>query len=133
MVEQEQEITKLYPIKSGVLQGSVLHPILYLLLAADLAVSHNITTALFADDKTIVVNNPNANIAALQQHLNDIQELSRLYRIKLNEQNSIQVTFMKRRDTSPTLALNGQTFPQSDNVRYLGIHLYKGLTRKRQF
>lgn len=76
-----------------------------------------------------MINNPDPNIGAihLEQHFNCIQEWSRQWRIKLNEKKSVQVTFTKYRGTSATFTLNGQILPLSDNIKYLGIHLDKGL------
>lgn len=130
MVNYGQETTELFPVQSGVPQGSVLGPILYLLFTADLPTSEDTTTASFADDKAIMANHPDLNVAAnhLQQHLDKIQDWTRTWRIKINELKSTQVTFTKRRGITPPITLNGQILPQSDSVKYLGIHLDRGLT-----
>lgn len=88
MVKQEQEITKLYPVKSGAPQDSELGSIPPL----DCATSKNIMTPSLADEKAIILNILDSNISTihLQQPLNDIQEWSRLWRIKLNEHKSVK-------------------------------------------
>jgi hypothetical protein len=48
------EVSPLFPINSGVLQGSVLGPMLYLLFTSDLPQTPNITIGTFADDIVIL-------------------------------------------------------------------------------
>lgn len=72
MVYRKQEITKLFPVKSASPKNSVLCPIIYLFFTADFLTSH-ITTASFVDDKAIIVNNTDPNIASIHpQHSSKI-------------------------------------------------------------
>jgi hypothetical protein len=122
--------TNLHPIKAGVPQGSVLGPILYLLYTSDLPTSTSVTTGTFADDTAILASHSDPKIASelLQEGLNDISDWLKKWRIKANESKSVNVIFTLRRDACPPVMLNNVTVPQSDHVRYLGIHLDKRLT-----
>lgn len=132
-VKQQDECTKLSPIQSGVPQGSVLGPVLYLLYTADLPVSPFTTIATFADDTTVMASHkdPGRASAILQGHINKIQSWLRIWRIKVNEQKSTHVTFTTKRDNCPPITLNNQQIPQDTKAKYLGIHLDRRMTWRR--
>jgi hypothetical protein len=77
-------------IKSGVPQGSVLRPPFYLLYTADLPVNASTTMGTFANDTVILSVNIDPAIATftLQNHLNHIQEWTKIWKIKINEAKS---------------------------------------------
>ena len=52
--------------------------------------------------------------------------------MRANEAKSVQVTFTLNKMTCPPVKLNNDHLPQTDEVKYLGIHLDRRLTwRKR--
>ena len=54
LIKYREEYTSLHPILSGVPQGSVLGPLLYLHYTADLPTTADSTTATFADDIAVL-------------------------------------------------------------------------------
>ena len=48
--------------------------------------------------------------------------------MKANETKSVQVTFTLKKDSCPPVQLNNIHLPQTDSVKYLGIHLARKLT-----
>lgn len=132
MVKHQEEVTDLIPIQSGVPQGSVLGPVLYLIYTADIPVTPNTFTATFADDTVILATSELPRFASdkLQGALNNIQRWLKTWRIKANETKSQHVTFSLRKETCPSVTLNGQQLPRSNNAKYLGMHLDRRLNWK---
>src|SRR5204863_491660 len=64
----------------------------------------------------------------LQIHLDKLQLWFRKWRIKVNESKSVHVKFTMRRETCPPVFLNSHLLPQSEQAKYLGMHLDRGLT-----
>ena len=66
------EVSALFPINSGILQGSVLGPVLYLLFTSDFPQAPNFTIGTFADDSVIL--NCHTDVlqasSCLQEYLN---------------------------------------------------------------
>jgi len=69
------ETSPYFPINSGVPQGSVLGPLLYLLFSADVPTRQDTILATFADDTAIMVSNEDPHVAAqtLQTRLNMLE------------------------------------------------------------
>ena len=64
MVKINGEKSEILPILSGVPQGSVLGPILYMLFTADIPTSEHTLIATFADDTAIISAHANPIIAS---------------------------------------------------------------------
>lgn len=128
-VKYQDVYTKLHKIEAGVPQGSVLGPILYTLFTADIPVRDDVTIASFADDTALLASHENPIIAShlLQSELDELSEWLINWRVKVNENKSTHVTFTTRHDTCPPVSLNNVLIPQSDEVKYLGMHLDRKL------
>jgi hypothetical protein len=102
-----------YTVLSGVLQGSILGPMLYSIYTADLPITGHTLLATYADDTTILASHENPIEASriLQMSLDQLEEWLKRWRIKANETTSVHITFALRPGTCPPVLLNGTRIP----------------------
>lgn len=128
-IKYKNAISIIHPITAGIPQGSVLGPLLYIIFTSDIPEQIGVTINTYADDTAITVchKDPSSASKILQRYLNTLQQWLATWRIKINENKSIHITFTTRRNSCPPVTINNKTIPQGDTVRYLGIHLDKKL------
>lgn len=120
----------LIEVKSGVPQGSVLGPILFLIYINDIAKNLTSTTRLFADDCVIYrqITNRNDHIA-LQKDLNSISTWCDQWQMKINASKTKVITFTTT--TNPPLnsyLINAMPIEHVSSIKYLGVQLSADLT-----
>lgn len=132
-VKEEDEMTDLRIINSGVPQGSILGPTLYLVYTFDIPQTNNVMIGTFADDTALLAvdRSPINASKLLQESLNDISSWLKQWRLRANERKSVQVTFTLNHETCPPVKLNNAEIPQQGYVKYLGIYLDKRLIWKK--
>ncbi|CAH2106911.1 unnamed protein product [Euphydryas editha] len=121
-----------YDILAGVPQGSVVGPVLYTIFTADLPQTPGVTIATYADDTAILTSSKDLvqALTALQRSLDEIDIWLDKWRIVASANKSVQVTFTLRKGTCPPVRLGGREPPQSNKVKYQGLHLDRRLTWK---
>ena len=123
------------PVISGVPQGSVLGPLLFLVYINDITahVSPTSKLALFADDMTLYrcISSP-ADYTVLQTDITAISVWVTNNSLSLNSNKCCFMLISRKRShsiTPPTLLINSDTvLPQVTSVKYLGIQLAADLT-----
>mgnify|MGYP002144886812 CR=1 FL=1 len=112
------------PCISGVPQGSVLGPLLFVIYTNDLPdIVHNATIKMYADDVKLYM--PVCDIAAhalLQDDLNRIVAWASSWQLKLNAKKCVLFR-LKRNLNLPTYVLNGTNLTMPEYVKDLGVYL----------
>jgi hypothetical protein len=67
--------------------------------------------------------NPKTASLNLQEHLNNIEKWIKKWKIKVNGSKSSHITFTLRKGHCPAVNINQTIIPQTEVVKYLGLHL----------
>lgn len=112
-------------VTSGVPQGSVLGPLLFLAYVNDLHVNIQSKVRLFADDCVIYRNiKDSADEQILQQDLEHLRDWAEKNDMGINGSKSKTITFGRGRNyEEPDYRLGEVIIPRVSSCKYLGIHL----------
>ena len=122
-------------IESGVPQGSVLGPLLFLIYINDLENDIKSRIKLFADDTMLfsIVQDPNISANELNHDLHLIQKWAHQWKLEFNPDPTKQATQMifsckKNKVNHPRIVFNGSTVCKVDHQKHLGLILEPKLT-----
>lgn len=125
-VELNGEISSNCSLMSGVPQGSVLGPILFIVFINDAPKIRGVDVSLFADDKLLYTMSykVSAIVKRLQLAYDRHKRYFHRWKIKLNEAKTEAIIFTKRRPKiSSFVKINNVNLEWKDNVKYLGVIL----------
>ena len=127
----EGESSETVPVTSGVPQGSVLGPILFLIYINDLPDSITSQVRLFPDDTAVymTLNDRQTDSRTLQNDLDRLQDWSQRWDMSFNPSKCQVIHVTKAKTTIDTdFTLHGQKLQTVSNARYLGVDISAGLS-----
>ena len=126
----EGEMSSWVPVTSGVPQGSVIGPILFLVYINDLPAKLQSKVRLFADDTIVYVAVTNeADAAVLRKDLKLLEEWENRSQMSFHpdKRNVLQVTQCRNSFTHDNI-LHNQTLMEKGAVKYLGVAVHHKLS-----
>ena len=126
----EGECSSEVPVTSGVLQGSVLGPLLFLLYINDLPNSISSQVRLFADDTAVylAINNLQ-DCASLQNDLDKLVHWENLWDMEFNPSKCVVLVISKKKHKFIfNYRLHGQILEVVDSAKYLGVSISDDLS-----
>lgn len=112
-----------FPVKSGVPQGSVLGPLLFLLYIDDMINTVKFSDCrLYADDSLLCFNETLHGPTALQEDVDAMQNWAHIWGMSFNVEKCVHLR-VGREPQSIDLFLLGKKIPQRDSLKYLGLHI----------
>ena len=120
----------LVDVTSGVPQGSVLGPLLFLVFINDISSTINSPIRLFADDCVLYSRVDSVGDSAfLQSDLDKISDWCRIWELGLNVEKCVQVIFGRKRNPVPSCYfIDDHRLSNNTDVKYLGITLSSTLS-----
>ena len=118
------------PVLSGVPQGTVLGPLLFLIYINDIVRNIDCTIRLFADDCIVYKEiNSITDCKVLQNDLNKLQDWQQTWLMKFNVEkcNVIRITNRKSNKIIHRYSMNGNVLSETNTCTYLGITIEANL------
>ena len=133
------QTSEYFPVESGVGQGSVLGPLLFLIYINDLEIGIKSKVNFFADDTMIysVVHNPTLTASVLTHDLEIISQWAHQWKMSFNPEPSkqaVEILFSQKKIkvTHPPLFFNGTIIDKVNAHNHLGLTLDSKLTFSKQ-
>jgi len=128
-VRIQQELSNDVQVTSGIPQGSVIGPLLFLAFINDIEINMQSTIRLFADDCIIYkVIRSEGDEKTLQSDLDKLWEWASINSMKINPQKSKSISFTKSRiKQSLAYSLGGNSIVEVNSCKYLGITIKNDL------
>ena len=114
-----KHISSLHPVTSGVPQGSVLGPILFILYTSDIIVNSKTNFSIYADD-TKIYTNPLENALDLQMDIDSVVEWTEKWLIPLNEAKCT-ILHIGKNNPHYQYNINGVNIQPTTWVKDLGV------------
>ena len=117
-------ISSFQPVSSGVVQGSCLGPLLFLIYINDITdhTTQPVTSKLYADDlKLYSAISTSTDIQTFQDTLDRITVWSRVWRLPISIQKCCELNIGPSIDSCPPLNLQDISLPRTTSARDLGI------------
>lgn len=131
-VQVSDHSSELLYVTSGVPQGSVLGPLLFLIYINDLAdlINNDVCIRLFADDCVVFkeIRAPNDHVL-LQENLQAIGDWCIRWDMELNTEKSVLLRITRKKMPSTfSYSINQRDIEEVDKCRYLGVTINNKLT-----
>lgn len=121
-----------HPVSAGVLQGSILGPLLFNIFINDILIVNDFFLALYADDTSLISSSwqDKLLVLRLQIYLDKVIEYFKDWKLTVNPAKTQPIFFNRWKPAASGLRLSvdGVDIIWSHEVRYLGLMLDKGLT-----
>lgn len=119
------EFSSLRLLQNGTAQGSVISPLLFLLMINDLPDNLvNVETSLFADDSCIYKSGRDLSVIlrTIQNNLDKLADWCNVWGFKININKTVAILFTHRIDKiETTLKVNGEPIKIAKTVKFLGL------------
>lgn len=121
-------------ITTGVPQGSILGPLLFILYVNDIvSTSNHVSFILFADDTNMIVTSENLNFdnMTLNQEINNLSIWFSANKLTINESKTKYILFRKDRIPSRIkleLYINGNRIDKVQHIKFLGVIITETLS-----
>ena len=121
-------------VEAGVIQGSVLGPILFIIFLADINeyIPDGIIAPKYADDILTYSISKNNNLKQIQEAVNGVERWSNENQMKLNTKKT-QVMCINNKSDDQVVMLNQTPLAQTESYKYLGTYVNNKLTWDEQW
>ena len=126
------------PILTGVPQGSILGPLLFIIYINDLPAASNLKTVMFADDSNLLIKGKNLNTLSteLNTELEGVSDFFKANKLKLNASKTKIVCFRKKSQhvdyNEADIYLDGTKLTFEEDATFLGIKIDCHLSWEKQ-
>ena len=120
-----------YILDNGTAQGSIISPLLFLIMINDLPdLLHNVETSLFADDSCVFKTGKSLPFITktIQESLNKIADWCDQWGFKISLDKTVAVVFSHRVNTTIKLTINNQQLKVDTKAKFLGLVFDSKLT-----
>jgi len=124
--------SSLLAVTSGVPQGSVLGPTLFLLYINDLPEAVSCKVSLYADDTLIyAITQDDSDQTVFQNNIDALYNWSTKNKMPFNKTKCEVITFNQGKTPLPSYSIGGQALRCVDETKYLGVILQSDLKFKK--